>query len=335
MGGATEYLRRNWGAPFVSIFIILLLVVAGELSYGSEALANDLAVYAFYFLAAGVLLQIASYVKFRNEPETLTKTETEPHSSPRPPRFSHRTKVILAVAIIALLGGAAAAVALEYGSTHGFNSLSVSVDYVNALSEPGGAVVVAFAVSASGGVAPYSYSAQWPDGQVQTSVTGAFSRTFVNQAVPATVAITVTSSDGQKVTRSAAIPAPSPSSGVSSSSTSSATSSGATSTSSATLSTSSGAGKFPPLTVTGNFTSEYVEPGGDTVVTFGVSVRGGELPFNFVAVWSDGAVQSNTLGTFSRTFTSGEAIPTSAQVTVISGDDQKLVVAIALSPNGS
>jgi hypothetical protein len=89
------------------------------------------------------------------------------------------------------------------------------------------------------------------------------------------------------------------------------------------------------VTVTGSFNDELVEPGGNTTVIFGVSVVGGEAPYNFVAVWSDGTVQSNTLGSFSRTFTSGEVIPTSAQVTVISGDDQKGVVAVTFSSNSS
>jgi hypothetical protein len=64
-------------------------------------------------------------------------------------------------------------------------------------------------------------------------------------------------------------------------------------------------------------------------------VRGGEPPYNFVAVWNDGVVQSNTLGVFSRAFTSGETIPSSAQVTAISGDDQNATVAVTFSSSSS
>ncbi|MDG6925599.1 MAG: hypothetical protein JRN09_03505 [Nitrososphaerota archaeon] len=326
MGRTTEYLRRNWGAPFVTIFILLLLVAAGELSYGSEALANGLAVYAFYFLVAGVVLQIASYVKFRNEPEQLPQAEPEPRASPRPPRFSRRTRVIMAVAIIALLGGAAATVALEYGSTHGFNSLSVSVDYVDVLSEPGGAVVVAFAVSASGGAAPYGYSAQWPDGQVQSSTTGAFSRTFAAVAIPGSVLVTVVSSDGQKATKSVPIPAPA--------STTLTSSSSVTTASSLQSTTSSSQGNPSGMTLSVGFTKELSEPGGNTTLLFGVSVLGGQAPYNFVARWADGVVQSDGTGSFSRTFTSGETVPASVLVVVISGNGQSAKVNVTFSSGG-
>jgi hypothetical protein len=64
-------------------------------------------------------------------------------------------------------------------------------------------------------------------------------------------------------------------------------------------------------------------------------VTGGELPYNFVAVWSDGMVQSNNAGAFSRSFSSGAAIPTSALVTVISADDQNRSVTVTFSSGGS
>ena len=253
---------------------------------------------------------------------------------PRPPMFSPRTRKILAIVTVLVIAAATGAAVYAYTSTHGFNSLTVTVNYVNALREPAGTVVVALAVSAAGGTPPYNYSAAWPDGVVQVSTTGAFSRTFVNQTLPVSVSITVTSSDGQKVTRSATIPAPS-SSTSSTSFTGSSTSSATTVSSSTTLSVSTSTVKYPPLTVNVSFTDEFVEPGGNTTVVFGVSALGGEVPYNFVAVWSDGVVQSNTLGTFSRTFTSGEVIPLSAQVTVISGDDQNGTVAVTISSGSS
>jgi len=58
------YLRENWGAPFIIAFMILLIAAAGYLSLGLENTANELAVYAYYCLVAGVILQIASYIKY-------------------------------------------------------------------------------------------------------------------------------------------------------------------------------------------------------------------------------------------------------------------------------
>lgn len=57
------YLKENWGAPFVIAFILLLIASAVELSIGLSGTANNIAIYAFYFLVAGVVLQTASYVK--------------------------------------------------------------------------------------------------------------------------------------------------------------------------------------------------------------------------------------------------------------------------------
>ncbi|RLE53681.1 MAG: hypothetical protein DRJ26_03080 [Candidatus Methanomethylicota archaeon] len=67
-----KYLRENLGAPFIIVFMILLIIAASYLSLGMEATANELAVYAYYCLIIGVLLQIASYIKYNKE-RTLTK----------------------------------------------------------------------------------------------------------------------------------------------------------------------------------------------------------------------------------------------------------------------
>jgi hypothetical protein len=58
-----EYLKGNWGAPFIIAFMILLAAAAAYLAIGMESLANDIAVYAYYNLVAGVVLQLISYVK--------------------------------------------------------------------------------------------------------------------------------------------------------------------------------------------------------------------------------------------------------------------------------
>lgn len=67
LGRIKSYLKENWGAPFVLAFMALLTVAAWLLASGNEALANDVAVYAYYSLVIGVLLQLAAYVKYERE----------------------------------------------------------------------------------------------------------------------------------------------------------------------------------------------------------------------------------------------------------------------------
>ena len=62
-----RYFRENLEAPFVAGFQALLLVCAGLLVQGDSGLANDVAVYAYYLLVAGVLLQLISFVRHRKE----------------------------------------------------------------------------------------------------------------------------------------------------------------------------------------------------------------------------------------------------------------------------
>lgn len=59
------YVSENPGAPFILGFQFLLILCAILLVEGAEAMANELAVYAYYALLIGVLLQIVSYVKER------------------------------------------------------------------------------------------------------------------------------------------------------------------------------------------------------------------------------------------------------------------------------
>jgi hypothetical protein len=61
-----RYFKENWGAPFIMCFILLLLVCAGLSIQGNAPLANEVAVYSYCFLVAGVVLQLASFLKFRN-----------------------------------------------------------------------------------------------------------------------------------------------------------------------------------------------------------------------------------------------------------------------------
>lgn len=57
------YAKENWGAPFIIGFVLLLVIAAISLSMGFNALANSVAVYAYYALVAGVVLQIVCFLK--------------------------------------------------------------------------------------------------------------------------------------------------------------------------------------------------------------------------------------------------------------------------------
>jgi len=58
-----EHFKTNWGAPFIIAFQVLLVFAAGYLAIGAEAIANELAIYAYYSLVIGVILQLVSYIK--------------------------------------------------------------------------------------------------------------------------------------------------------------------------------------------------------------------------------------------------------------------------------
>jgi len=59
-----SYLGENWGAPFIITFMIILMICAYLLACGNEFAANMLAVYAYYFLVVGVVLQLICYIKY-------------------------------------------------------------------------------------------------------------------------------------------------------------------------------------------------------------------------------------------------------------------------------
>jgi len=59
-----NHFRKNWGALFITGFQVLLLACAGLLIQGNSALANEVAVYAYYLLVVGVILQLVSYLKY-------------------------------------------------------------------------------------------------------------------------------------------------------------------------------------------------------------------------------------------------------------------------------
>jgi len=64
-----KYFKDNPVAPFVIGFQLLLVVCAGLLIQGSLAIANEVAIYAYYLLVIGVVLQLFSFVRHRKESE--------------------------------------------------------------------------------------------------------------------------------------------------------------------------------------------------------------------------------------------------------------------------
>ena len=64
LGRIRRYVRENWGAPFILGFMLLLMVAAVFLAVGSEWLASEVANYAYFALVAGVVLQLACFLKY-------------------------------------------------------------------------------------------------------------------------------------------------------------------------------------------------------------------------------------------------------------------------------
>jgi hypothetical protein len=61
------YTRENWGAPFILGFMLLLMVAAVSLSIGVADVANDVAIYAYYALVGGVVLQLVCFLRYKNK----------------------------------------------------------------------------------------------------------------------------------------------------------------------------------------------------------------------------------------------------------------------------
>ena len=62
-----KYFKTNWGATFIIAFQILLICAAVYLSMGIESIANEIAIYAYYSLVIGVILQLVSYVRYERK----------------------------------------------------------------------------------------------------------------------------------------------------------------------------------------------------------------------------------------------------------------------------
>jgi hypothetical protein len=61
------YVKENWGSPFIAGFMLLLIIAAFSLSVGWSSLADTMAVYAFYALVGGVVLQLVCFLKYGNK----------------------------------------------------------------------------------------------------------------------------------------------------------------------------------------------------------------------------------------------------------------------------
>jgi len=62
-----KYLRENPGAPFIIAFQVMLIVCAVLLAVGNETVANELTIYAFYCLVAGIIIQFIVFLKHGDE----------------------------------------------------------------------------------------------------------------------------------------------------------------------------------------------------------------------------------------------------------------------------
>ena len=63
-GWVKVYFKKNWGAPFVLGFMVLLAIAAVFLAIGLEWWATQMANYAYFALVAGVVLQLVRFLKY-------------------------------------------------------------------------------------------------------------------------------------------------------------------------------------------------------------------------------------------------------------------------------
>ena len=197
---AKEYLITNWGAPFVLAFIVLLITSAAFLSAGAQDLANSIAVYAFYALVLGVVLQIASYVKYGEG----GRKPTEQTGMPPKRRLQIKRRYLAIIVVFLIILGAVAATFYYFPSigtsttSKTVGKLKVGVNFIQATPGPGGSEQVIFGINNTGGIQPFNFTAHWADGYNESNDVGVFQRSFTyNQSVPATVLVVVRSSNGE------------------------------------------------------------------------------------------------------------------------------------------
>jgi len=211
---ALGYIRTNWGAPFILAFIVLLIASAALLSAGRSSTANSIAVYAFYALVLGVVLQIASYTRYgESEQEETTSYIPSNIAPPRGFRPGKRTLAVVVVAIV-LIAGIGSGIYYKpsttittHTTTHTIGPLSAGVNFITTNPGPSNSVQLTIGINETGGVAPYNFTAYWSDGVNQTNDVGVFIRAILqNQSIPTSVRVVVNSADGQTAIVSVTIP---------------------------------------------------------------------------------------------------------------------------------
>jgi hypothetical protein len=58
------YIKQNWGAPFVIVFMLLLIIAALFLAMGYTLPAEVIGALAYFNLIVGVILQFARFLKY-------------------------------------------------------------------------------------------------------------------------------------------------------------------------------------------------------------------------------------------------------------------------------
>ena len=210
-----RYLLENWGSPFVVAFIVLLMTSAIFLSVGESNTANSVAVYAFYALVLGVILQIASYVRYgEGERQQSGRSLPATVSPPKRWRVGKRTLVLVLVVmvIIATTSGVLYLKPSRSTTTTGTQSesgpFSIGVGFIKEIPEPNDAFQILVGVNQTGGIQPFDFTAHWSDGVNQSNAIGVFTRSFQsNQTIPSAIRITANSSDGQSASTMVTIPA--------------------------------------------------------------------------------------------------------------------------------
>ena len=74
-----RYFKGRWGVPFIVVFQGLLLCCAFLLAVENAMLANDVAVYAYYFLVVGVVLEVICFFRNRRKVVEQKPTATDKH----------------------------------------------------------------------------------------------------------------------------------------------------------------------------------------------------------------------------------------------------------------
>ena len=196
-------------------FIVLLMTSAIFLSVGESNTANSVAVYAFYALVLGVILQIASYVRYgEGERQQSGRSLPATVSPPKRWRVGKRTLVLVLVVmvIIATTSGVLYLKPSRSTTTTGTQSesgpFSIGVGFIKEIPEPNDAFQILVGVNQTGGIQPFDFTAHWSDGVNQSNAIGVFTRSFQsNQTIPSAIRITANSSDGQSASTMVTIPA--------------------------------------------------------------------------------------------------------------------------------